>query len=197
MDMKKSIFTLIVLSLFFSGNIFAQYVTAEDEAGNYTSWVNGNNNGFGFSAWDMWITGNAGFFIGSSSTQGFGDIDVDGKSFGMYGNTTLGDYSNAQRLFSNWSDGATFSIDLAVAFRNGNKGIDIFGSGYEIIWNFNVGGDNYTAGGVNQNWPYSQTSVFQLTATQNGNDVDILLTRGTDSYSTTILQARRFYGKHP
>lgn len=184
--MKKSIFTLIVLSLFFSGNIFAQYIVAEDDAGNYTSWETGNNNGFGFSAWDMWITGNAGFFIGSSAGQEFGDIDVDGKSFGMYGNTNLGDYSNAQRLFSNWSDGATFSIDLAVAYRNGSKGIDIFSSGYELIWNFNVGGDNYTAGGVNQSWSYSPTSVFKLTATQNGNDVDILLTRGTDSYSTTI-----------
>lgn len=184
--MKRITILLFVIWLTSLSTASAQYLTGKDDAGNYSTWANNENQGYGFSAWDLWTSGNAGFFIGNSLLQGFGDINVDDKAFGMYGNPDGDNFSNAQRLFTIWSDGATFSIDMAIAYRNGNKGIDIFATGFELIWNFNVGGDNYTAGGVNQGWAYSQTSVFQLTVTQNGSDVDITLIRGADIYTTTI-----------
>lgn len=186
MGMKKIRLLFLICLLIAPMYMSAQFTLASDNAGNYSTWANTNNLGFGFGAWDMWTTGNAGFYLASSSNDGFGDINTNSKAFGMYGNTGSGDYSNAQRLLSNWSDGATFSIDLAIAYRNGNKGIVLFSSGYAEEWSFNVGSDQYTAGGVNQSWAYSQTSIFNLTVTQSGNDILINLSRGSDNYSTTL-----------
>jgi len=174
----------------------AQIVTNTDTAANYggvgePGWTNGANAGSGFGSWNLYTTGTAGNFLGSSVSQGFGNIDTDGQSFGMYGNPTGDNYFNAERSFSSaLNTGDTFSINLAVAFRNGNKGISLFSGGFapaNEVWNFNVGGDNYTAGGSNLGWAYSQTSVFNLLATQtSANTYSISLTRGGDLYTTNI-----------
>jgi hypothetical protein len=191
--MKKFLLLLTLGNFMIINVMLAQYITGEDNAGNYITWTNGSNQGFGFTAWDMWTTGTAGYFLASSSGQGFGNIDTDNKSFGMYGNPLGDNYANAQRLVNNWADGAVFSIDIATAYRNGNKGIDIFASGYDLIWTFNVGSDKYTAGGVDQEWSYSQTSIFVLTVAQNGSNILINLTRGSDTYEITINN-KTFYG---
>jgi len=174
----------------------AQIVTNTDTAANYggvgePGWTNGANAGSGFGSWNLYTTGTAGNFLGSSVSQGFGNIDTDGQSFGMYGNPTGDNYFNAERSFSSaLNTGDTFSINLAVAFRNGSKGISLFSGGFapaNEVWNFNVGGDNYTAGGSNLGWAYSQTSVFNLLATQtSANTYSISLTRGGDLYTTNI-----------
>ena len=186
----KKIILLFVLTVF-AVNGHAQFIVAEDKAENYNTWTNGNNQGIGFGNWDMWKEGSGGWFINSSSSGGFGNIDTNSKSFGMWGNPVGNNYSNAQRILSNyWGDGATFSIQLAIANRNGNKGIDLFeidGTELKQIWNFNVGSDKYQIGGTDLGWSYSQTSVFTLSATQNSSNIYITLTRGSDSYSTTII----------
>lgn len=174
----------------------AQIVTNTDTAANYggigePGWTNGANAGGGFGAWNMYTTGSAGNFLGSSSSQGFGNIDTDGQSLGMFGNPAGDNYFNAERSFSSaLNTGDTFSISLAIAFRNGNKGISLFSGGFapaNEMWNFNTGGDQYLAGGTDLGWAYSQTSVFNLLATQTGSDsYTISLTRGIDSYSTNI-----------
>lgn len=174
----------------------AQIVTNLDTAANYgglgePSWTNGANAGTGFNNWNLYTTGTAGNFLGSSASQGFGNIDTDGQSFGMYGNPAGDNFFNAERSFSSsLNNGDTFSINLAIAFRNGNKGISLFSGGFapaNEVWNLNVGGDNYTAGGSNLGWAYSQTSVFNLLATQTGaNTYSISLTRGADLYTTNI-----------
>ena len=182
----KKIILLFVLTVF-AVNGHAQFIVAEDKAENYNTWTNGNNQGIGFGNWDMWTEGSGGWFIGSSSSYGFGNIDTNSKSFGMSGYPSGTNYSNAQRILSNyWGDGATFSIQLAIAYTNGNKGIDLFGTGLEKIWNFNVGSGKYQIEGVAQNWSYSQTSVFTLSAKQNGQNIDITLTRGSNTYTKTI-----------
>ena len=120
----KKIILLFVLTVF-AVNGHAQFIVAEDKAENYNTWTNGNNQGIGFGNWDMWTEGSGGWFIGSSSSYGFGNIDTNSKSFGMSGYPSGTNYSNAQRILSNyWGDGATFSIQLAIAYTNGNKGID-------------------------------------------------------------------------
>jgi hypothetical protein len=175
----------------FAVTSFAQPI-ASDNAGNYLGdWTNGSNSGTGFGAWDLYGEGSFGNFIGDSVDQGFGNVNTSGSAFGMWGNPSGSNFSNAQRAFSDaLSVGNSFSIQLAIAFRNGAKGISLFSGGFaegNEIWNFNVGGDQYTAGGVNQTWAYDQTSVFNLSATQlSATSIGIALTRGSDSYSTTI-----------
>lgn len=174
----------------------SQIITNTDNAANYggvgePEWTNSANAGTGFGAWNLFTTGLGGRFLGSSASQGFGDIDTAGQSFGMFGNPSGDNYSNAERGFSSaLSVGDTFSINLSVAFRNGNKGISLFSGGFapaNEVWNFNVGGDNYTAGGTNLGWAYSQTSIFNLLATQTSSDsYSISLTRGIDTYSTNV-----------
>ena len=112
----------------------------------------------------------------------------------MYGNPAGDNYANAQRALLNpLGVGDSFSIDLAIAFRNGSKGISLFAGGFaeaDQIWNFNVGGDNYTAGGSNLGWAYAQDSVFSLTATQVSlTSIGISLVRGSDTYSTNVTSA--------
>lgn len=188
---------MTLMTLMLKDKCHAQIVTNTDTAANYgglgePGWTNGANAGSGFGAWNLYTTGTAGNFLGSSVASGFGDIDTAGQSFGMYGNPSGNNYFNAERSFSSSLNlGDSFSIDLAIAFRNGNKGISLFSGGFapeNEIWNFNVGGDQYNAGGNNLGWSYSQTSIFNLLATQTGaTSYTISLTRGLDTYSTNIV----------
>jgi hypothetical protein len=184
-----------LLALAAASTAFAQ---GSDNASNYSgNWSNGSNQGTGFGAWNLFGTGTHGHFLGNSTEQGFGDVNTSGVAFAMYGNPSGNNYANAQRSFSGPLDqGQSFSIKLAIAYRNGNKGIDLYSAGgfgdNNKLWNFNVGGDNYTANGANLttsgvNWAYSQTSVFILTANQvTSNTINISLTRGSDTYSATV-----------
>lgn len=191
-----ALLSLTSLTLLLNGNCQAQILTNTDTAANYggvgePAWTDGANAGNGFGAWNLYTTGSAGNFLGSSVSQGFGNIDTAGQSFGMYGNPAGDNYFNAERSFSSTlNTGDTFSIDLAIAFRNGNKGISLFSGGFapaNEVWNFNTGGDQYSAAGSNLGWSYSQTSIFNLLTTQTGaNTYTISLTRGLDTYSTNI-----------
>jgi hypothetical protein len=80
---------------------------ASDNAGNYTSWTNGSNQGTGFGAWNITTstpdTGQTGFFLGTSAgndsgAPGLPTIDTGGKAFGLYANS--GANVTALRLFS-------------------------------------------------------------------------------------------------
>jgi hypothetical protein len=180
-----------LLALAAASTAFAQ---GSDNASNYSgNWSNGSNQGTGFGGWNLYISGNgsSGHFIGNSTAQGFGDVNSNGVAFAMYGNPAGDNYSNAERSFSApLVQGQSFSIKLAIAYRNGSKGISLFsGSGFgSEVWNFNVGGDKYTTGGVDQTtWAFSQTSIFTLTANQTtSNTINITLTRDSDTYSTTV-----------
>jgi hypothetical protein len=183
---------ILLLFLFINVLLFSQ--VAVDHAGNYLSWSNGSNLGSGFSAWSLTNTGSAGHFLGSSSSQGFGNIDVSSKSFGMYGNPSGGNFSNARRTFNytiesttytSLQNGHTFRIELATAYRNGNKGLDIDVGGVGK-WNFNVGSDIYAVQSVDQGWAYSQTSIFVIEVTQiSATNAHIRVTRGGDIYEET------------
>lgn len=186
----------ILFCILYLQSINAQIVGADD-ASNYASWANMSNNGTGFTAWDLWTqntnTSNfAGHFLGSS-TPTHGDINTSGNAFGMYGNPS-GSFpqANAQRGF-NYSDGSgtytnlqddhTFSIDLAVAYRNGYKGIDIMEDDYTLAFNFNVESDEYRVNGVDLGWTYDQFSIITLEVTQkDATNALVKLTRGSDVY---------------
>lgn len=127
---------------------------ANDPAYN-SGWLNGTDGGTpaSFGAWSL-VTGgvNSGHFIGDSTTLSGGntgaDINTTGESFGMYGHS--GETSEAYRDFngSTLGVGQAFSLELAVNFRNGDKGFDLRDSSDNVIFNFNIGdvgsGDDYT-----------------------------------------------------
>ncbi len=105
-------------------------------------------------------TTSAGSFIGDSTTLApnntGGNVNTDGAAFGLFGHS--GSFVNAVRMFdSPLSVGQTFSIQLAVNFRNGNKGIDLKDSNGNIIFDFNIGGDVYS---VNNTPPGVTTNLF-------------------------------------
>lgn len=195
--MKNSILSFIAIAAIAVGTSDSNaQILATDVASNYTTatWTNGSNLGSGFGAWDLFTSGTAGFFIGDSAAQGFGNVNTAGSAFGMFGNPAGNNFANAQRALLNpLGVGDSFSIDLAAAFRNGNKGISLFAGGFDQaneIWNFNVGGDEYTAAGSNLGWAYAQDSVFSLTATQlTLTSVGISLVRGSDTYITNVISA--------
>ncbi|MCH8528783.1 MAG: PEP-CTERM sorting domain-containing protein [Kiritimatiellae bacterium] len=124
---------------------------AFDSAGNYEAWGDGMNNGDGFLAWAISSGGGdsgfAGVFLGDS-TDGAGDINSDGQSFGLFANQDPGAFVNADRGFETaLTVGDVFSFDLALNFDNGNKGFNLFAGTQGEVFNFNVG----SGGGVSSN----------------------------------------------
>jgi hypothetical protein len=65
-------------------------------------------------------------------------------------------------------------LDIAVNFRNGNKGFSLFDGGTQTF-NLNVGGDDYQINGARIGAAYSSTAIFSLSHTQTS------LTAGTYS----------------
>ena len=149
-------------------------VLASDNAANYIAggWSIGNspNLGTGFGSWFLWDNGGLGAkgcFLGDSTATVGANINTSGKSFGMYGETPSWTEANAYRFFNgDLSAGQTFSIDLAVNYRNGGKGIDLRSSGGATLFNFNVANDDYTVNGTSLGTGYNANTSFLLEATQ-------------------------------
>ena len=116
-----------------------------------------------------------------------------------------GNYMNAARLFDAiLSIGATFSINMLIAYRNGNKGIDVYNTLSNTLFNFNVGSDKYFFGVPgNQidltlapyNWQYSQQSVFTLSAFRvSGFTYNITISRSAPAQTTNTLTSSFTFG---
>lgn len=183
-------------------NSFGQITLGSDNAASYTTWTNGSNLGTGFTAWDLWTQngGNAGHFLGDSNAQGFGNINTSSKAFGMYGNPPASPnppQANAQRFLNNTGStqvdgrsfllpGQSFKIDLAIAYRNGYKGIDLLDQNFTQLFNFNVASNIYsTSTNANLGWTYSDTSIFQLEVQQTDTNIYVvIISRGADVYNS-------------
>ncbi len=168
-------------------------VVGEDRADNYDppAWETDANQGSGFGAWNMWDDGaDSGFFIGDSTADGHGDINSVGVAFGLFGHS--GQWANAQRSITEWGDGHTFSISLAVQWREGARGVSLFDpdgfANENEIWNFDITGDGY--GG--SPFDYYSDMVLNFQITQDGGDLDILVSGSSageawsDTWSTTV-----------
>ena len=174
---------LLVLGSFAAFNARAATV-GTDTAANYGTanpWVNGSTGGTGFGTWDLSGNNNngntlfAGYFLGDS-TAGSGNINTGGQSFAMYANPN-GAFADASRSFGGGAltIGQTFSLQLAVAFRNGDKGFNLLTSGTQAF-NFDVGQsgtgtDGYyysvgTGAATSTGFTYYSDSVFTLSYTQ-------------------------------
>lgn len=200
--------------LFCTTSLMGQKIISQDNASNYSSgeWVNGSNKGSGFTPWIMWTQGSgyAGHFISGSVSDGFGDVDTGGQAFGMYANPNSGNpQANTFRYFRGTGSvadpgdgrsyllpGQVFSIELAVAYRNGYKGIDITtDDGSFRLATFAVDGNTYRFGtiddgtfyDVGSTFSYNQASVFKVEAYQvTDNTYRVTLTRGTTTVDTGL-----------
>ena len=145
----------------------------------YETWNTGDDGSVtgpsAFGPWTFTDEGdNAGHFIGDSRSLNDsgtgGDINSTGnESWGMFGHT--GHEASAARSFdSGLAVGQTFSIDIAVNFRSGFKGLDLR-QGSTAIFNFNIASDDYVVqfaatGNGSIGSTYSETTAFRLSFTQ-------------------------------
>ena len=180
-------FAIVSVAFILTSTASFAALTASDNAANAAysgGWANGSNGGTGFGAWSLTQTtagsGAAGQFIGNSTSVGGpgADINTSSKAFGMFGHDGAPNNgtSTSTRLFSgDLSVGQTFSIDIAVNFRNGQKGFDLLNSGSATIFNLNIGnpgsGDDYvvnnaTTGGGSLGNTYNQNTAFHISLTQ-------------------------------
>lgn len=143
------------------------------------AWESGDNGGDGFQGWNLVANGgtpeSCGFSIGDSRSLGSGTTGINsasGKAFGLQARGQ-GTSADAYRsLAAPLQPGQSVSFELAVNFRNGNKGVDLRTAGEEKkIFNFNIGADNYVvhesaSGNGSVGDAYHADTIFKITFTQ-------------------------------
>lgn len=142
------------------------------------AWVGGKNGGKGFLGWNLVGKGepksDRGFVIGDSSKINSNINSETGLAFGMFAQGKELSV-HAYRTFDKpLSVGQSFSVDLAVNFRNGLKGLDLRtpdSDGGKVIFNFNIGGDNYVVskaatGSGSIGSTYNNRTAFKITFNQ-------------------------------
>ncbi len=187
----------------YSANVLNGTDLASDAAYNGDGWTNGDDGGTAgtFGAWQLTNGGgSSGRFIGDSTTlnptNAGANINTVGESFGMFAHS--GQTSSAVRNFdgNTLGVGQTLSLNLAVNFRNGQKGFDLRNSSNAVMFNFNVGnlgaGDAYTVqfattGSGSIGNTYSAISAFALSFTQttgSGGTWSITRSGGVSDFDT-------------
>lgn len=173
--MKTKLTSIIFTSFALAAFSHAATIGVNNASALSGGWNDGDNTnvlGTPFGNWSLSAVDNggfAGFFAGSSIDVGGGNIDSGGQSFGIYGNA--GGVANASMpLNSSLATGQTLSFDLAVNFRNGNKGVDVFAGGLKAF-NLNIGSDDYivsdaATGNGSLGDDYSADTVFTLSFNQ-------------------------------
>jgi hypothetical protein len=178
--MKKAFLPLILFT--FTAGVALATTPGSDRADNppyADGWTTGDDGGTitTFTSWDLSDNNNgpgnfAGYFIGNS-TAGGADINTNGVSFGIYANPGTAFATAVREFGTSLAAGDTFSFDLAVNFRNGNKGFDLRDGNGNTIFNLNVGGDRYTVntpgGAASRDLfgnEYSSNTIFSIQLTQ-------------------------------
>lgn len=182
--------THLVLSVFVAAfgisSVTGQVIVGTDNASasaysaGWTNLSDGSITGEGaFGQWFLVGSSapNSGFVISNVTTLGTANTALNsaGVSFGMFASTNAPGYVDAYRFLdpNGLGAGQTFSIQMAVNFRNGNKGFDLRDNttNNTTIFNFNIGGDDYvvnnaaTGNGSIGN-AYSDDTLFTLAFTQ-------------------------------
>lgn len=179
-------FGLLLASLWSVG----QTVVGNDAASNYetATWIDGANQGTGFGAWQITNEGStAGTFVWTSTENGHGDVNTSDLSFGIWSNNTGA--LTAMRQITEWGNEHSFSIQLAVQWRDGSKGLKLFNDAETEIWDFSITDDGY--GGTP--WNYYSDIILTFVVTQNGSDINISVigssegSTWTDEWNTAII----------
>lgn len=196
--------------------------SADDAASNYANtaqWASNSHRGTATAAnWTFesgaGSGGTSGRFIGNSALGG-ADINTDGKSFALFAwPPGSGAYAAAVKRFykPTLTVGDTISFQIAVNFRNGNKGFNLRNASGGNIWLFKVGQENSTSGYYVSNnsvmdngqqfGGYNSNTVFTFTFTQRENTLDWTIRRtggitatysGTANIASGTVADVRFY----
>jgi len=186
MDVPKvAVHAAVVAVLGFQSLAGIAATLGRDEAGDsaYAKrpfWTSGENGGAGFMGWNLVGTGepatDRGFKIADSRTINSDINSPAGVAFGLFANGK-GLAAEAYRTFDAPLDvGQTFSVDVAVNFRSGLRGLDLrtpASDNERVIFNFNVGAEDYVVhkaatGNGSVGSTYDARSAFTLTFTQTG-----------------------------
>ena len=129
--------------------------------------------------------------IASSGGLGSGNSDIDTSGVAFKLHDPAQGYVDAFRFIDpmGLETGETFSVDIAVNFRSGYKGIDARDASEATIFNFNIGGDDHVVsqaatGNGSVGNTYSAHTFFTLTFKQDSD------TEGT----WTIVRGGRLTG---
>ncbi len=211
-------FVLVLLIAGLSKSVAANLGTDNASAPAYAAgWSNGTDGGInGLGAFGQWFLNTnlpTAYTISSAAGIGNADsavIDSAGVSFRIL--QTNGEAS-AFRFLDPAGLGVrqTFSIQMAVNFRNGFKGFDLRGAGAgdPTIFNFNIGGDDYVVNGAESGNgsvgnTYSANSVFTISFTQTsgaGGTWSIVRSGGVTSVTngtyTGVARSIKLYNSSP
>lgn len=199
--MKAFVIALCIAAL--SGSVACSALVASDNAGSYSSWANGNNQGNGFGAWQLSPdpnTGSAGFFIGDSANNGTptsGNINTSGKAWGLYGNS--GNTASAIRPFTGGALAA--GQQFLIQMDNGNIqtggtvgfGLQNSSGANRFEFYFVGGGSGYTIniGGsiINTGIGFTDDGLTLVFSQQSANDWSLSVTPAggsTSQFSSTV-----------
>jgi uncharacterized repeat protein (TIGR03803 family) len=165
------------------------------EAAYSGGWTTGSNGGWGFGPWTLTATstnaGNDGFFVGTSISNAFvtsPGIDVGGKSWGLYANTS--NDATAYRGFASLTTGSVFSVSMdnglidsgnSVGFvlRNGNATTN-YNANARFEFLFLGGGSSYAV--------VDASGYNPIGVPFTGTGLRLVFTLGTnDTYTFTVI----------
>lgn len=163
------------------------------------AWTGGENGGSGFVGWNLVGNGeplsDRGFFLGDSRPINSDINSPSGQAFGLFAKGK-GNSAEAYRTFDEpLAVGQTFSVDMAVNFRSGLKGIDLrtpSSDGERVIFNLNIGADDYVVnkaatGNGSLGATYDQKTAFKVSFKQtspSGGEWTVVRTGGISSTAT-------------
>jgi hypothetical protein len=144
-------------------------------ADGWNNFDNGSINPNGLGGWVLGGGASDPSTIGIASSLGLGGgsgvINSSGVAFKLH--DTSGGFVDVFRFFdpAGLNVGETFSMDLAVNFRGGFKGMDLRDTSDSTVFNFNIGGDDYrvnqaASGNGSIGNAYSNNTTFALSFTQ-------------------------------
>jgi len=156
----------------------AQGATGLDNAGNYSAWNTGDNQGTGFGAWNL-VQNNGGWYLGdpASRASNLSALVTSGKAFGLYASG----YVDAIRGFEPaLATNDRFKISLGYQWDNGARGFNLL-NGTSEVFNFNInsGGMSWTGGGSYPAIPWGGKR-------ENGIQVDITIIKTANGFRFTI-----------
>lgn len=170
------ILTLVLHVLLAAATAIAGSDNADEKAYATGRWESGAGGGSGFLGWNLVANGAdekaCGFALGPSPMAGGVINSHGGRAFGLRARGK-GMSAEAYRTFAlPLEPGQSFSVDLAVNFRSGSRGLDLRSAGDERrIFNFNVGAEDYVVHGAatgngSLGDTYHNDTIFTLSFTQ-------------------------------
>lgn len=155
---------LLIFSIGLFGITHLRAATGSDNAGNYSSWSSGDNQGTGFGAWVLesnndGTTKYAGNYLATSSNlagrhSGIFSPDSTGNAFALYANP-VGAFVTAKRNFGEspyptpLAVGESFRVQWLQFWGGGNKGINLYRGGWDDtadkVLNLRQDGDKFLA----------------------------------------------------